>query len=101
MMPLDAVNFEPGIETLAADGQRQVKHLAAVLSAYPESRVTIFGPTDPGVDPATSRDLGMNRAKTIALILNQLGIQSGRIATDVVETGAGAPVNAQVEVMNR
>jgi len=101
MMPLNAVNYEPGVAALAADGQRQVKHLAAVLSAYPDAKVTVFGPTDPGGDPATSRDLGMNRAKTIALALNQLGIQSGRITTDVVETGAGAPVNAQVEVMNR
>ena len=101
--PLQAVRFAEGAADLDADARGQIEHIAALLVAYPEAKIKIYGHTDPHEGQAANRQLGRNRAKAIENLLKQQGIPGRRTSTNFLEASVppGSPRGAEIEVLQR
>ncbi|MBK8183832.1 MAG: OmpA family protein [Candidatus Competibacteraceae bacterium] len=78
----DRLDFETGSATLKPTSQERLKHVAAVLKAYPSVRIKIGGYTDNTGDPQKNLQLSDDRAKAAKQILVNLGIDGGRVEAE-------------------
>lgn len=71
----DNVNFKMGSATeLEAGSEGQIQNLAAILKAYPDSKIKIGGYTDLTGDAAQNKELSQKRADYIKSELGKLGV---------------------------
>ena len=71
----DNVNFKMGSATeLEAGSEGQIQNLAAILKAYPDSKIKIGGYTDMTGDAAQNKELSQKRADYIKSELGKLGV---------------------------
>jgi outer membrane protein OmpA-like peptidoglycan-associated protein len=84
------LSFESGSAIPTASSTKTVDDLAAMLQAYPSSRVRIGGHTDSVGNQASNLELSKWRASYIKSMLVQRGIAADRIET--VGESANAPV---------
>jgi len=100
---LQAVQFAAGSADLNDGGRQQIGHVAALLLAYPEAVVKIYGHPDLQEGTTTDQQLGKNRAISVEQLLKQQGINSRRMTTASFEApiAPGSPGGAEMEVMKR
>ena len=86
-MPQDLL-FATDSATLRPDLTRDIKTVATSLLKYPNSRIEVIGHTDNTGTAAYNMDLSQRRASSVAAILRDSGVPSGR----VVAMGRGEDV---------
>lgn len=73
----DQVNFKMGSSTeLMAGSEDQLKNLAQILKAYPDSKIKIGGYTDKTGDEAVNMKISQERADFIKSQLGKMGVGS-------------------------
>ena len=77
-MPQDLL-FATNSATVRGDLTRDVKAVAASLLKYPNSRIEVIGHTDNTGTAAYNMDLSQRRASSVASILRDGGVPSGRL----------------------
>ena len=71
----DMVNFKMGSTNQLLEGSdAQLKNLATILKAYPETKIKIGGYTDKTGDEATNKKISKGRAEHIRAELTKLGV---------------------------
>ncbi len=97
------LTFATGSANLDAASQSRVKNLAAVLQAYPKTKIRLDGHTDNTGDATKNRTLSKQRADAVKALLTKAGINAGRIATrGLGDTKPVAPNNTpQGKAKNR
>lgn len=73
------VLFHTGDSALAATSEERIVRLAAFLAGQQDLRVELSGYTDPRGDDAFNESLSRARAEQVAELLEQHGVQPGRI----------------------
>jgi len=86
----DRLLFDTGSATLQPASQEQLANIAAILKAYPNSKVRIGGYTDNTGDAAANVKLSQDRADSVVAALTQLGVDPSRI--DAKGYGADHPI---------
>jgi OmpA-OmpF porin, OOP family len=78
-----ALTFDTGAATLSAgsNANKTMDDLAAMLKAYPNSRIRLVGHTDSNGDPADNKTLSAARASAVEHMLVQRGVAAARIET--------------------
>ena len=79
-MPQDVL-FATDSATLRSDLAYDIRAVANNLIRYPNSRIEVVGHTDNSGAAAYNQDLAQRRAVSVASILRDSGVPSGRIAT--------------------
>ena len=75
----DRLGFETGSASLTAASREQIRNIAAILRAYPNTQVTVGGYTDNvGAEPANV-DLSRMRADSVMNALRQSGVATDRM----------------------
>lgn len=75
----DRVFFTPGKATLAGESMKQLRNIAAILHAYPNTRIKLGGYTDSTGTYQVNRQLSEARARTAWASLVEMGISPSRI----------------------
>ncbi|WP_298733157.1 OmpA family protein [uncultured Chitinophaga sp.] len=75
----DNLNFKTGSAELTEDSRQQVQHIAAILKAFPTSRIKIGGYTDRSGDSLANKQLSQARADTVLASLKNLGTASRQL----------------------
>ncbi|MBF9235895.1 OmpA family protein [Hymenobacter sp. BT683] len=75
----DRVFFHAGKATLTAESLNQLKNVAAILRAFPQSRIKLGGYTDSTGTSKVNRQLSEARARMAWSSLVDMGISPGRI----------------------
>ncbi len=91
----DNLNFETGSATIAPQSQVQIDNIAAILKAFPDSKIKIGGYTDNTGDAAANMKLSSDRASAVKAALEKDGV--GSQITDAEGYGskfAKAPADA-------
>lgn len=71
----DNINFKMGsTNQLEAGSEGQIQNLAAILKAYPDTKIKIGGYTDNVGDPAVNKRISQGRADFIKAELTKLGV---------------------------
>lgn len=108
-MPQDLL-FATDSASLRPDLQRDLVAVAQSLNNYPNSRVDVIGHTDNTGEAAYNADLSQRRASSVAAVLINSGVASGRIAAygrgedQPIATNAtpeGRAQNRRVEIIIR
>lgn len=89
---LDNVNFDTGKATVTADSAAEIKDIAAVMKAYPNTAIKMVGATDNVGDAASNKALSAGRSAAVKAGVVALGIAADRISTDGI--GEESPVAA-------
>jgi outer membrane protein OmpA-like peptidoglycan-associated protein len=76
---LPTITFETASAVLTADGRAVVANAAAILAANPDVRVRIEGHTDSRGTAEANQVLSQQRADTVLLTLQSLGIAASRM----------------------
>ena len=74
--------FETDSSTLKPDTEGNLKNLAEILLAYPNSRIKLGGYTDNTGDEAYNQSLSKLRAETAKLRLIEMGVPASRIEAE-------------------
>jgi outer membrane protein OmpA-like peptidoglycan-associated protein len=77
---MDRLYFDPGSATLRADATEQLDNIAAILQAYPNTRILIAGYTDDVGGKAKNHDLSRARADAVKDALVARNIAADRLA---------------------
>lgn len=77
----DHLNFDTGTTNLTADSTGTITTLAAILNAYPNAGVQLDGHTDNTGDAVANKTLSQARADAVKTLLQQNGVDAGRIST--------------------
>jgi outer membrane protein OmpA-like peptidoglycan-associated protein len=88
-MPQDIV-FATDSAAVRADLQDDIRALAGNLQQYPASTVQVIGHTDNTGSASYNQDLSERRARSVAGILFEQGVNPGRVAT--IGRGEAQPV---------
>jgi hypothetical protein len=89
--PVDVITFEPGSAALDDSFQPMLQVLSQILTAYPQTRITIIG-NGPG-------SLGIERATAIRDALLKLAADPGQLATAAGDSSESAPrITARLEM---
>ncbi|WP_035559512.1 OmpA family protein [Hymenobacter sp. IS2118] len=75
----DRVFFHPGKATLTAESIGQLRNIAALLRAFPQSRIKLGGYTDSTGTSKVNRQLSEARARTAWSSLVDMGISPSRV----------------------
>jgi outer membrane protein OmpA-like peptidoglycan-associated protein len=78
----DRLLFETGSGMLKPESREQLRNVAEILKAYPETKVKIGGYTDNTGDPDTNLRLSNERATTVVTELVALGISPDRLSSE-------------------
>ncbi|MCU0826267.1 MAG: OmpA family protein [Tabrizicola sp.] len=78
-MPQDLL-FATDSAAVRPDLRRDLNAVAASLLKYPNSRIEVIGHTDNTGSAAYNQDLSQRRAVSVASVLRESGVPSGRIA---------------------
>lgn len=78
----DRLLFETDSATLKPESQEQLRNVAVILQAYPNSQVKIGGYTDNTGDPASNLKLSQDRAANVRSSLVNLGVGTDRIEAE-------------------
>jgi outer membrane protein OmpA-like peptidoglycan-associated protein len=108
-MPQDLL-FAVDSAAVRPDLTRDIKTVATSLLKYPQSRIEVIGHTDNTGSAAYNMDLSQRRASSVAMILRDSGVPSGRvvafgrgedqpIASNL--TPEGRALNRRVEIIIR
>ncbi len=108
-MPQDLL-FAVDSAAVRPDLTRDIKTVASSLLKYPQSRIEVIGHTDNTGSAAYNMDLSQRRASSVAMILRDSGVPSGRvvaigrgedqpIASNL--TPEGRALNRRVEIIIR
>ncbi len=104
---LDIVNFDTGKATVTADSAEEVKDIAAVMKAYPNTAIKMVGATDNVGDATANKTLSAGRSAAVKAGVVALGIAADRISTDGIgqdspmasnDTAEGKAQNRRVDV---
>ncbi|NJM82227.1 MAG: OmpA family protein [Tabrizicola sp.] len=79
-MPQDLL-FATDSASLRPDLTRDINAVAANLLRYPNSRIEVIGHTDNTGSAAYNQDLSQRRASSVAEVLRQGGVPSGRVSS--------------------
>ena len=108
VLTLDNILFDLNKATLKPGSERSVEKLADFLREYPERNLLIEGFTDSTGEASYNKELSNERAETIKVALQSLGIDSDRIGVKCYgehfpvatnETKAGRQLNRRVEII--
>jgi outer membrane protein OmpA-like peptidoglycan-associated protein len=75
----DNLNFETGSANITAESQAQVKNIAAILKAFPKSKIKIGGYTDRTGDAAANKKLSQSRADAVVAALTAAGANASQL----------------------
>jgi outer membrane protein OmpA-like peptidoglycan-associated protein len=75
----DRLNFDTNEATLRPDSREQLSNIAAILKAYPNSKVKIGCYTDNTGDSAANMALSQRRAESVRAELTGMGIDADRM----------------------
>ena len=75
----DGLEFETGKSTLKPSSQERLKHVAAVMKAYPAVNIKIGGYTDNVGDPQLNLKISGERARATLQELVNMGIAANRM----------------------
>ncbi len=75
----DGLTFETGSANLTEASKTQLDNLAAILTAYPDTKIRIEGHTDNTGDAANNKKLSLDRANTVKNALLQRKVVNQRI----------------------
>ncbi|GAB3893261.1 sodium-translocating pyrophosphatase [Spirosoma agri] len=78
----DRLTFDTGAATLKPESQEQLKNIAEILKAYPAVHVKLGGYTDNTGKAASNLKLSQDRANSVRVELEKLGIGSERLAAE-------------------
>jgi outer membrane protein OmpA-like peptidoglycan-associated protein len=104
---LDRVYFETGKNTLTAQSTEQLKNIAAILKAFPNSNIKFGGYTDNTGAEDANMTLSGNRAAAALAAVVGMGVDAGRAASEgygpmhpiaTNETAEGRALNRRVDV---
>lgn len=85
-IPLPDTKFDEGGTQLSAGSEGEINNVASVLKAHPTAQARVDGYTDNASDAAASRQLSVERAKTVEQALTEKGVASDQLKI----AGAGA-----------
>lgn len=75
----DNLNFETGSAKITTESQKQVSNIAAILKAFPKTKIKIGGYTDNTGDAATNKKLSQDRANAVAAALKAVGVNATQL----------------------
>ncbi len=75
----DNLNFETGSAKITAESQKQVNNLAAILKAFPKTKIKIGGYTDKTGDAAVNKKLSQSRADAVDAALKGAGANTSQL----------------------
>jgi outer membrane protein OmpA-like peptidoglycan-associated protein len=78
----DRLLFETGSANLRPESQEQLRNVAAILMAYPNTQAKIGGYTDNTGDPAANLRLSQERAANVKSSLVNLGVNGNRLEAE-------------------
>jgi outer membrane protein OmpA-like peptidoglycan-associated protein len=78
----DRITFETGSARLGAQSLEQIKNLAEILKAYPNTNLKVGGYTDNTGDSAINLKLSTDRANAVKAAIEQEGITKDRIEAE-------------------
>lgn len=78
----DHLNFDTGSSQLKEDSKTTVRDLTQILKCYPDLQIQLEGYTDSVGDPASNKELSLNRATAVKNMLVNAGIDGARISVD-------------------
>jgi len=78
----DRLLFDTNSATLRPESQAQLRDVAAILKAYPNTKVKIGGYTDNVGSPATNLTLSQERADNVRTELVGMGIDGSRLTSE-------------------
>jgi outer membrane protein OmpA-like peptidoglycan-associated protein len=95
----DDLNFETGSTRLTPESRRQVNNIAAILKAYPKTKLKIGGYTDRTGNAVTNKKLSQARAEAVVNALKEAGVNSAQLigAEGYGAEFATAPIGAPEE----
>jgi outer membrane protein OmpA-like peptidoglycan-associated protein len=78
----DRLVFNTGSATVRPESEEQLNNIAAIMNAYPKTRIKVGGYTDNVGDPAANQKLSQDRADTVKAELVKRGIAPDRLTTE-------------------
>ncbi|MEI5985609.1 MULTISPECIES: OmpA family protein [Sphingobacterium] len=78
----DNLNFETGTSTIVPESQDQVNNIAAILKAFPDTKIKIGGYTDKTGDEDLNKKLSNDRAVAVKNALDAKGVGAQVIETE-------------------
>ncbi|UFH56475.1 sodium-translocating pyrophosphatase [Spirosoma sp. KNUC1025] len=78
----DRLTFETNSATLKPESQEQLKNISEVLKAYPNVNVKLGGYTDNTGNAASNLKLSQDRANSVRVELEKMGIDKGRLEAE-------------------
>jgi OmpA-OmpF porin, OOP family len=78
----DRLVFNTGSATVRPESEEQLNNIAAIMNAYPKTRIKVGGYTDNVGDPAANQKLSQDRADTVKTELVKRGIAPDRLTTE-------------------
>jgi outer membrane protein OmpA-like peptidoglycan-associated protein len=75
----DQLNFNTGTAVITSESMVQIQNVAAILNAYPKTKIKIGGFTDRSGDSTANQDLSARRAASVAAALKTAGANPKQI----------------------
>ena len=97
-MPQDLL-FAVDSDAVRPDLRRDLNTVAASLLKYPNSRIEVIGHTDNTGEAAYNQDLSQRRAVSVAGVLREAGVPSGRVSA--YGRGEDQPIASNLTVEGR
>jgi outer membrane protein OmpA-like peptidoglycan-associated protein len=108
VVTLGDVLFDTGKANLKSGAIRSLERVADALKSNPERRVTVEGFTDSTGSEQTNLELSQRRAEAVERALEQMGVDTGRIAARGYgeefpvadnDSASGRQMNRRVEII--
>lgn len=75
----DDLNFETGSAKITPESQKQINNIAAILKAYPKTKIKIGGYTDKTGDSSANMKLSTDRAKSTTEAIKAAGAKGDQL----------------------
>jgi outer membrane protein OmpA-like peptidoglycan-associated protein len=75
----DDLNFETNSAKITNESMRQVNNIAAIMKAYPKTKIKIGGYTDKTGDNAANKKLSQERAQATLVALENAGVNKSQL----------------------
>jgi outer membrane protein OmpA-like peptidoglycan-associated protein len=95
----EGLNFDTGRSEIRREERQGLEDLARVLAAYPNARVRIVGYTDSRGGELPNQALAYQRARSVAEVLEDRGVDENRI--EAVSGGEGDPLATNATAQGR